>query len=504
MVRPSGLGAAVNCCSVEGRRIKKKVLIRFCLLGQESLRRSETRLAEEGDHEDDVALTMVHLEQQDGQYTLQATNDAFLDDWNHRGGQLAWMCHYVYAMYVKVVPRSEGELEDHFIPFLDHYKKAAGFVQVLECSPRVPYMVGFTMPTRSGDAATNALYHCCLMKPGKLCNGNCADVEWLSGHVLLQQHSITDQMLFGHTQPSKRIKQTRGERRFVEAWRAWDALQLTRAERAWMKLKAEKRVPVLQDVTPYRAWYLPACAEETMIQVWLLPWLRGGFRHVYRGPWREKRQGTTVNPKYTRRQFLSRHPSGLALLPALPHSVAVQILRLVGNVKTDQGEMLIIADEESMRRRACENLAETTPLIFTGTGVHLQQLFPEEFGASITVEVSWNMDLLAEARKRPRPNAVNVCGDDDEDIVGGHVPGRVEEDFDGHDDQESEYDAVVEQPYSEERGLQYRPHVEVQDADVLEFAHRLSGWKEGRGWLGLGRRDVWARKTKTGIGWTGM
>ena len=149
-------------------------------------------------------LTEVHLERVDGQYTLQASNDAFLDDWFHRGSALGWMCHYVYAMYVKVVPRTEEFQCDRVIPFVSHYKKHTGFVQVLEASPRVPYMVGFTMPSRHGDAATNALYHLCLMKPGSMCRGQCDDVGWLSGHVISHCWPRHQRNMFGFTWPTRK------------------------------------------------------------------------------------------------------------------------------------------------------------------------------------------------------------------------------------------------------------------------------------------------------------
>lgn len=183
-----------------------------------------------------------------------------------------------------------------------------------------------------------------------------------------------------------------------------------------------------------------------------------------------------VNPKYTKTQFMARHPSGLAVLPALPHAVAVHVLRLTGNLKADDGTMVLIADELSTQ----ETLARSFPgreVVLTGTGVHVNQLFPDEFAGTIAAEV----DLLAEARKRPRPNALFNIGDDEDDIVGNQCRGRTQEEEDQDSDGQSEYDTIMEQPYSEERGLQYRPHVQVQDGDVLEIAHRLQGWTDSRG-----------------------
>ena len=222
-------------------------------------------------------LTEVHLERVDGQYTLQASNDAFLDDWFHRGSALGWMCHYVYAMYVKVVPRTEECQYDRVIPFVSHYKKHTGFVQVLEASPRIPYMVGFTMPSRHGDAATNALYHLCLMKPGSMCRGQCDDVGWLSGHVISHCWPKHQRNMFGFTWPTRKAPRKRGEGRFTEAWKAWEALQLTRAQRGWRKLKAERRVAVLDDVASFRSWYFAKCCKRNCGPIMVAPMVAWAF-----------------------------------------------------------------------------------------------------------------------------------------------------------------------------------------------------------------------------------
>lgn len=246
------------------------------------------QLPEEGEREEDVALTFLDVQQRHGEYTVQASNDAFLDDWYHRGPELVWMCHYLYAMYVKVVPRVEGEDHNKMYPFETHYKKFSQYVQILEVSPRVPYMVGFTMPSRSGDAATNALFHLSLLKPCRRCRGDCSDVLHLSGHVLSHQWPTNGHSLLGYTQVNRKAQPTWGENRFVEAWKAWEALQLTKAEAGWAKLRLERRVAVLDDVVGFRTWYLPNAQRETVVQSWVLPWLLGRFRHVYKGPWKEK------------------------------------------------------------------------------------------------------------------------------------------------------------------------------------------------------------------------
>ena len=288
------------------------ISLTLCLKGHEALRREETKTMEVGETEEDVALTLIEVEQADGKYSVQVSNDAFVDDWYHRGPDLAWMSHYLYAMYVRVVPKSDGLRFQWSFAFVHHYKKYAGFVQVLEPSPRVPYMVGFTMPTRSADPATNALYHLCLMKPSRVCKGCCEDVAWLAGHVLSSVAGSQQGILFGYTKPAGQAQPSRGERRFTEAWKAWEALQLTRAERAWAKLKLERRVGVLDDVAPFREWYVPGCNRKTIVQSWLLPWLRGGFRHCYKGPWGQKRRTRSdINPIYSKAQFVKLHPTSV-------------------------------------------------------------------------------------------------------------------------------------------------------------------------------------------------
>ena len=113
----------------------------------------------------------------------------------------------------------------------------------------------------------------------------------------------------------------------------------------------------------------------------------------------------------------------------------------------------------------------------------MNQLYAEEFAATITVEVSHNLDLLAEARQRPRPNTVHadVVGDDDA-LTEGHR-GKMNETL--SDDAGEEYDAeiVQEEPFSMEVGVVYKPRFEIQDHEVLAFAHRLQALQQqdGRG-----------------------
>ena len=233
-------------------------------------------------------------------------------------------------------------------------------------------IVWFTMPTRTGDPATNALYHLSLLKPGPLCvgrSGGCRDVCHLHQHVFSSQvPPARPRICFGHTLPCAQHRAKQGGDRFVEAWKSYEALQLSRAEAAWAKLHKERKVGVLNDVATWRSWYLAGTEQETMIQTWLMPWLQGSYRHVYHGPWPAVRRKGLVNPLYARKDFLQWHSHGKAYLPALPLKAAVHIVRFLGHVYGEDGAQIIVADSVEAQRAAVRLAPVAGSRVFTGTG----------------------------------------------------------------------------------------------------------------------------------------
>ena len=73
---------------------------------------------------------------------------------------------------------------------------------------------------------------------------------------------------------------------------------------------------------------------------------------MYRKPSRLHIKANAVNPRYDRVQFKAMHPSGYALLPALPWRAALEILRYIGNVRAEDGSTVIIADSAPCRQEA--------------------------------------------------------------------------------------------------------------------------------------------------------
>ena len=142
------------------------------------------------------------------------------------------------------------------------------------------------MPTASSDRATNALCHSVLLRltrcPGK---GHCKDVRSHSKHYIeVQTHSNTS-LLHGTTKPARASARRQGPARFIPPWKAFDAHMITLAQRADCKIHRSRKIPTLIDVTSMRQWVCLGASPDTMVQQFLIPWLRGACRHVYKGPW---------------------------------------------------------------------------------------------------------------------------------------------------------------------------------------------------------------------------
>ena len=229
----------------------------------------------------DLRMESIAIEPQGG-VTISLANHAFYDDWLHRGSEepLKSMPHYCYAQYVVVEPRTQQTLfSGHVFEFDSHYQKSTAYIQRLLYAPRIPFISGFTMPTKTIDPSTNALFHNVLLQPTR-----CLSAKHCSDHC---QHSAPyfwrnaaqdplPQRLHGFAQPIRQKTDPTGARRFESSWRAWEAhVQTLVRSRADPKLRQAQRVATLTDVTDLREWWMPGAARNTALQLWLLPWLQG-------------------------------------------------------------------------------------------------------------------------------------------------------------------------------------------------------------------------------------
>jgi hypothetical protein len=457
--------------------------------------------------------------------TVKLSNDAFYDDWLHRGfaEPLRAMNHYIYGMYVAVVPKVHAHRDAmRCFPFDHHYNKASHSVQVLLEGPRTPFLHGVTLPTKDADPETNALMHQTLFRPTR-CPGSgfCNQPHkhsalYMCPAICLRMKGDPAPFVYGLSCPRIRASAAiRGARRFVQPWRAFEAEQQTLARRncydtvprgADCKLEMAKRVPCLTDVTCQRKWFMPGALETSFLQDWLIPWLCGGGSHLYAGPCLAGGRGhctpsrvADCRPSYSVRSFTRTHTvvatgllgphanTHLGFLRPLQLDVVHYILRFIGHLTTDAGNILLVANTDinlqAMRRRpncrnaVCEehdgcmyvskyNIPNDAP--FTSFGVHDEQLFPFELFAYLTVEVSANWNFMAEARKRPRPSLLHADAAVDEDKDVGLKTQQA--DVGDVDEPGKEHQADdTDRRHATPLDIRYKPHMRLRDDDVAVY-----------------------------------
>ena len=425
---------------------------------------------------------------------LQASNEAFYDDWLHRGeaDPLRSMCHYLYGMYVRPKSRTTAAaLGRPCFEFDQHYTKAKSFVQVLLYSPEVPYLHGFTVPSKDQDLATNSLAHLVLFRPTRcpgatFCRDTAAHAQVYIGQAFCAGKPASPGWQPGLSKPSSRGGALRGRRRFIEQWRAYEALLQTLAtERADPKIHRARKLATLTDITSEREWWYPGAETGSMVHKWLLPWLLGAGRHVYQGPWLDggcrhldRPRVPLARPRYTQQHHQSVHRHhGRAVLISLPLYCAFLVLRLAGHVKEDDGAtMFILNCTEEYQLASQKARVLGVPFRFTSLGVHQDQLLPEEFFAVQVLEASGNLDMMAEARRRPRPSQLHpdAVADDPDGVQEGwgadHVDVTEMEDGLVPD---AEVDEFPEAKFEAEPGVHYAPLLRVTEDRVIQVVHRL-------------------------------
>lgn len=425
---------------------------------------------------------------------LQASNDAYYDDWLHRGRAepLRSMCHYIYGMYVRPKPRATAaSLGRPCFEFDHHYVKAKSYVQVLLYAPEVPYLHGFTVPSKDQDLPTNSLAHLVLFRPTRCPGASCCRDAAAPAQIYIGQQACAEPAAAacwqpGLSKPSAGASVTRGRKRFVEQWRAYEArLQALASERADTKIQRARKIATLTDVTSEREWWCPGAAKGTVVQKWLLPWLLGSGRHVYQGPnlaggrpHLRRPRVPAARPAYTQADYRSGHPHGQrGVLAPLPLHAALTVLRFVGHVVDEDGAELFIANTAPDAQRAAEQARrQGRPFRFTSLGVHDDQLLPEEFFAVQVLEASGNLDLMAEARRRPRPSQLHpdAVADDPDGVQEGLGADHVEVAELAGECPDAEVDEAPVAKFEADPGLRYEPLLRVPESRVIDMVHRLN------------------------------
>ena len=200
-------------------------------------------------------------------------NDTFYDDYLHSGTHeyidrgtsfetpMGYMNYYEYGMFVKIIPGNPHALKPNQYAFEEHHDKYDDFVQELRESPAVPFIHGFTMPTKEKDEETHACFMQVLLRPHR-CRGpeHCYGCD--ATHEFCSKRRLREQRRNEHGIPSLDVcglptYVTNYKHSYVQPWQLFQAKQLSLAANADVKIHNSRKQPVLQDTTLLRAWWLP-------------------------------------------------------------------------------------------------------------------------------------------------------------------------------------------------------------------------------------------------------
>ena len=201
-----------------------------------------------------------------------------------------------------------------------------------------------------------------------------------------------------------------------------------------------------------------------MVQRCLVPWLCGF------GPHKFYKSRTSA-----RRRVRGKAPPSVGVLPALPYHPVSVILAFVGHVKDDNGDHLAVIVDGETENATMEVLSECAShvrkWIKTSPGFHSEQVHAEEFVAHLAKESSANLDMMTEARGRPRPANLFQDAESDEEKDTGLPGERVTVDSHdaewGYGDQEPEAPTLRAQP-----GIKYKPYRRIDSDDLFHTVHR--------------------------------
>ena len=161
-------------------------------------------------------------------------------------------------------------------------------------------------------------------------------------------------------------------------------------------------------------------------------------------------------------------------LPRFSEHVMSIVLDFVGSVVDEDGAPTVLGNSQLHLRRCWEVLGLDATVRCASYGWHPQQLSAAEYSALVNREASANLDLMTEARGRPRPAHAEKAAADAEVDLG------LEAEFVDLGDEAVVSDIDVDElPVKPD--LQYQPRLHVAQGEVLEAAHRLNVKSSGPG-----------------------
>lgn len=327
---------------------KALFLSRSIYMAQEEKRKLEKKTVSETSHKAetfDIVQFVPETEacaDDDANHTFAETT-SIQDDYLHRGPQLMDMTLYVYAMHVKRVPRHKLIAQTSEIFFFEpHYSLFGSFAQKLRLYAAVPRLIGPTIPNAVQDEETNAMIKAILFTP-VLCTKpkTCACTSVF--RVLIAA-------------PKKMVNNWS----FAQAWNTSRTKIEQLADQAQNRDQKAQKQHSIADCCELRSWY-PENDIQTSLQA-------NALRTIIRD---------------------------VLLQCRLPLTIFDSICRCLCVVHEATFDK---ADEKNCSRPLRGNSLCTS----LHPGFHPHQPFLAEYCARISRRVATNIDLIAEARIKPK------------------------------------------------------------------------------------------------------
>ena len=217
------------------------------------------------------------------------------------------------------------------------------------------------------------------------------------------------------------------------------------------------------DVTALRGYRMPGTLEQCDVVQFLMTILSGESRPTTR---RQLKQGRR------------RKAVVLGEIPKFSERVIATVLNFVGFLISDEGETVLVGNTSDHFDSCHEKHPELRSAKRVSYGWHDEQLTSGEYVATVTCEVSANLDFMAEARRRPRPGVLHPTATDEKDDVGLQGEFCDAEDLD--DVQNPDIDELEQEASALRPDIQYKPVLAISSNDLFDTVHRRGHESAGR------------------------
>ena len=207
------------------------------------------------------------------------------------------------------------------------------------------------------------------------------------------------------------------------------------------------------DVTALRQYKVPGTVESCDVLESLLKMFTEPNRPKTRRTWKQGRRKRTV----------------CSTVPLVSERILGNIFDYVGHLTTEDGEAVLLGNSPEHFDTCVLHRPDLAAAKRCSYGWHNEQLTAAEYVATISREISANLDFMAEARRRPRPGVLHPTATDEKEDVGLQGEFVNVEDVDDIQDPDAD---DVDQDTSLLPDIQYKPILHVASNDLFDMVHR--------------------------------